>query len=104
MIVDLGPESAVIVDADDCLHLKLRALPGVDIEAALHATGLGSCADQGRVLLDVEQLRARARAAATHSDWDTAWQAMISYAATKGWLTAGGRSLVAHIETTQELP
>ncbi|GEL17264.1 hypothetical protein [Pseudonocardia asaccharolytica] len=49
-------------------------------------------------LLDVEVLHARARAAARASDWDAQWRAMIDYAGRKGWLSAGGRTVQAHIE------
>lgn len=99
MIVCLAADSVTVDDADDCGRLHVTSsLGAVCLEAALRRTGTGSLAEDGTALLDVGVLHARARVAAGAPDWDARWRAMLDYAARKGWLSADGTLLQAHVE------
>ena len=50
------------------------------------------------MLLDVAALRAAAQALVSEPSWPAGWDAMVAYAATKGWLAGDGAALVAHVE------
>ena len=100
MIVELGADGAVVREPDDCISLSVAtALTGTDLDAALHTSGTGTrSADGDSVLLDVSVLHDRARAGASAPDWESRWTAMIEYAARKGWLSADGSAVQAHVE------
>jgi hypothetical protein len=101
MVVTVGGARVGVDEADDCTRLHVAA-PGADAEgvaAALGRAGLGGPKDAGHVWLDVEGLRALARAAATAPDWDGRFTAMIDYARSKGWLDAAGERVAAHVVT-----
>ncbi len=104
MIVKLSTRSVVVLDADDCLRLSVLADDELDVEAALRHTGLGTVDPAGQALLDVDRLHDLAAAEASADDWESSWQTMVAYAATKGWVSADGRSLTAHVETEQHAP
>jgi len=98
VIVELGREAAIVRDADDCTRLSVATdLAGADLDAALATTGTGT-RDGSAVLLGVPVLHDRARAAASAPDWESRWSAMIDYAAGKGWLSADGSAVQAHLE------
>lgn len=101
MIVQLGQGSLAILEADDCRRLHVAAPPDVDVDAILRSTGVGRGGDRDDVRLDVEKLHELARGAATGDTWDADWAAMIQYAESKGWVTADGRELIAHVEVAQ---
>jgi hypothetical protein len=101
MIVDIAADGALVHEADDCTRLSVRTgLGGRELDAALASAGFCTRAGDGDVLLDVETLHERARAAAVAPDWESKWSAMIGYAGSKGWLTPDGSAVQAHIETT----
>jgi len=68
-----------------------------DVAAVVRAAGLGHLADDGaHVVVDPTALRALAGPAADEA-WDEGFAGMCAYAASKGWVEAGG-GLLAHIE------
>jgi hypothetical protein len=104
MIVQVTPAGVSVHDADDCTRLSVdTALAGAELEAALRAHGAGERAGGAHgggddLLLDVAALHERARAAASAPDWESRWTAMIDYATRKGWLSADGTAVRAHVE------
>jgi hypothetical protein len=66
--------------------------------AELRRAGLGELFDDGSVQLDVAALHDLAEAGATLADWEAGWRPMIAYATGKGWVSADGRSVRAHVE------
>jgi hypothetical protein len=98
LIIEAADGKITVREADDCRKLHVAAAPQCDIDATLCATGVGRLGLDDKVLLDVEQLHVHAAAAATRPGWESDWDAMISYASAKGWVTSDGRSLIAHIE------
>ncbi|GAA4658684.1 hypothetical protein [Amycolatopsis dongchuanensis] len=99
MIVRLTRTDALVAEADDCarLHVGTTLAPD-EVDAALRATGTGRLAEDGNALLDLRTLHARARSAAASADWADRWEAMIAYARKKGWITADGTAVQAHVE------
>jgi hypothetical protein len=101
VLVDITANEIRIQDADDCSRLSVTTvLAGDDLDAALHSAHLGTrdeASEANTVLLDVAELHARARAAASAADWQSRWSAMLGYAASKGWLTPDGAAVRAHL-------
>lgn len=100
MIVDLSAVPATVREAGDLKGLHVVAPKALDVDRALRAAGLGSGGSDDRVLLGVEALRSAAEAVGARPGWAAEWDAMVAYAATKGWVTEDGSSLVAHVERT----
>lgn len=100
MMVDLTSSPGRVREPDDLKRLHVLAPAALDVDRALRASGLGSQDTGGRVLLDVAALRAAAQALASAPDWAEGWDAMVAYAGTKGWLSADGAALFAHVERT----
>ena len=100
MIVDLTSGQPVLRDPDDLERLHVLATAAVDVGRVLRDSGLGSQESEGRVLLDIARLRAAALAQASDPSWPAGWDAMVAYAASKGWLADDGAALVAHVERT----
>jgi hypothetical protein len=98
MIIQLQEGGVTVAEADDCGRLHVTAAPDLDVDAILRATGLGRVSATGEASLSVSGLRERAASASTVVDWDSAWEAMIDYAATKGWVTPDRHEVMAHIE------
>jgi hypothetical protein len=101
MYVQVAADGTVTVhEADDCRRLHL-AVDGLDTEAAgaaLRRAGTGELVDDGNARLDVAALRALAEPLATAPDWPQQWDAMLAYAATKGWLSPDARTVGVHVE------
>lgn len=98
MIVRVRAGAASVEDADDCARLHVEStLDREAVARALAETGTGTLTADGDVLLDLGALHDRARAAATAADWEDRWQAMVGYAARKGWLSADGHGVQAHL-------
>lgn len=102
MIIELAPGHCAVTDADDCtrLHVATGLATIQETGAALRDAGIGRIDDDGtHALIDLGRLRALAGAAATRPDWGARWDAMVAYATGKGWVSADGRCVRAHIET-----
>ena len=99
MYVEVQGARAEVRDPDNCQALDVRASagdrPGVD--AALRAAGLGGWDGGAEADLSLVGLRAAAAGGPIGPDWAQRWDAMVRYAAAKGWLSADGAHLRAHI-------
>lgn len=104
VIVQLTRTSAGVAEADDCtrLHVGTTLAPS-EVDAALRATATGRLAEDGNALLDLRTLRVRAQSAASSAGWEERWEAMIAYARKKGWITADGTAVQAHVEAAPPL-
>ncbi|CND73545.1 Uncharacterised protein [Mycobacterium tuberculosis] len=101
MIVQLTRTTAIVAEADDCARLHVSTTVASDeVDTALRATSTGRLAQDGNALLDLQTLHARARSAASSADWEDRWGTMIGYARKKGWITADGTAVQAHVEVT----
>jgi hypothetical protein len=99
MIVIVGRDRVEVEDPDDCsrLHVAAHAVQG-EVSAQLTTHGLGTVEPTGGALLDVAALRALAGRTASAADWPDRWDRMVAYAHRKGWTSADGRFLRAHVE------
>ena len=100
--VDLRQEPAATAlrEPEDFKAFKLTAI-GVDERGALHrALGpLGSVDDDGaHAWLKLDGVRALAGEVATSASWLQSFDAMVAYAASKGWLSADLKAIRAHVE------
>jgi hypothetical protein len=78
------------------LHAEFRGVDDAAAGAALAAAGLGTV-DGDHAWLPVAELRAAGDGSAR---WLTDFDAMVAYAAGKGWGSADGSALRAHIVRT----
>ena len=101
MYVDLRNGAAAVHDAADLKSLSVRTANPADLVPGIH--GLGEPApDGGHVWLHIERLKAAAAAtvaADQRDEWAAGFDSMIAYARAKGWASADGTSVRAHIET-----
>ncbi|NIY69441.1 hypothetical protein [Streptomyces malaysiensis] len=99
MIVRVTGTDVVIEGGDDLtrLHVATALAPDAATQVLCRAR-VGRLADDGTVLLDLEALRVRASEWDVPDGWGARWQAMIDFAGRKGWLSADGRSVQAHVE------
>jgi hypothetical protein len=90
-----GEVSAAVTEPDDLkrLHAEFRAVGDADAAAALAAAGLGTV-DGDNVWLSAAALRAAGDGSA---DWLAGFEAMLGYAASKGWASTDGELVRAHI-------
>jgi hypothetical protein len=103
MFVEIDDGAAAVHDAADLKSLSVHVVAsseGADLSAGLR--GLGVVAEDGaHVWLLIDALKAAAAAtlpADQRSEWSTGFDGMIAYATAKGWTSADGCSVRAHIE------
>jgi hypothetical protein len=95
--VDLAatPPSLTLEDPSDCGRFHVGVVGGDDLNDVAAALGGPSIDDDVWVPVD------RVRSLATghvDAEWDGAFLAMLEYAATKGWISADGTAIRAHVE------
>lgn len=105
MLIRVDSASVRVEEPDNLRRLHvITSLDTATADRVLRESGLGSVLSAGRVALDVNALHNHARhsrKAPSHIDgWDERWAAMLAYAAGHGWMSAEGRNLIAHIETS----
>ena len=92
---DGGEARATVADAENLkqLHAEFRGVSDDVAAAALSAAGLGTV-DGDHAWLDAGALRA---AGDGSQAWVTGFDAMLAYAAGKGWTSEDGARVRAHI-------
>jgi hypothetical protein len=100
--VEVRGAYAQVGDADNCQALDVRVVGGDrgQVDAALRAAGLGRWDGAAEAELSVSGLHDAAAVAGVGADWPERWAAMMRYAESKGWLTADGTHLRAHLVNT----
>jgi len=100
MYVETNGEGVRVGDAGNLRSLSIRAVAHADLSNCLGA--LGTVDPSGEhVWLGVDALRELALGSVApdeHDDWRDGFDAMITYARSKGWTSADGGSVRAHIE------
>ena len=96
MIIELrADDQPLIREAYDLKSLSVRASAATPLESV---TPLGSPDPDGEhCWLNVEALRAAADPGG-EAGWRTGFEAMISYARSKGWASADGTAVRAHVD------
>ncbi len=96
MIVTLDARlPPTLTDADNLTALKVLAPPGGDRAAMLN--GLGR-PEGDHAWLGIAALRGMGP---DDAGWRAGFDAMIVYAASKGWLSADGLAVRSHVETVE---
>jgi len=94
MIIDHSRQDGLrLLEAEDLKRFKLR-LQGGELRPTL---GGVTFVDDDNALIDVA-LAPSLPGAPTSPDWRAGYQAMIDYAASKGWIDAATQTIRAHIE------
>jgi hypothetical protein len=111
LTVDLTSGGVSLHDHDDFSRCSVRAAPVYPgeagalgaVAAALSLHDAGRVGPEGDVLIPVASLRRLAGESAARGqmelgpDWDAGFDAMVAYAATKGWIAEDG-AIRSHIE------
>jgi hypothetical protein len=99
MYVEVRGTKVQVRDPDNCraLDVRVSAADRASLDTALRATSLGAWTGGPEADLNVAELRAAAARGPVGADWPQRWDAMLSYAAAKGWLTADGTHVRAHL-------
>jgi hypothetical protein len=98
--LDLATRTASLEEADDCGRFHLSAEGEGDLAGALATAGVGRAdADDpdGHAWVAVAAVRRLAEGQVGPS-WDADFDAMLAYAATKGWLDDDATHVRAHVE------
>ncbi|EYT57181.1 hypothetical protein [Microbacterium sp. UCD-TDU] len=95
MRISVTESGADLLDPADFTRFHVEsALPAAQIDAALQAAGAGRV-DNDHAFVSVAFLRSHAPAG--DEQWGEGLQKMIAYAQSKGWVSADGEHLQAHI-------
>jgi len=98
MIIRISELEATVHETDDLTRLHIEcSSDNTAADGALRRSGLGYVIGADQAVLDAAAIRSRCTDPTP--DWERRWDAMITYATTKGWTRDSGRSIVAHIET-----
>ncbi|GAA5051614.1 hypothetical protein HNP84_006419 [Thermocatellispora tengchongensis] len=101
MYVYVTADHVELREPDDCRRFHvLTALDRAALDAALAGAGAGSATDaETDAEIDIGWVRSAAvGAGGVGGDWADRFAAMLAYAGRKGWLTADGRRVRAHVE------
>jgi len=101
--VDLGttPPTVSLEEPDDCKRFHLTVVNGREaamVFGALVDAAAGRLED-GQAWVTVDAVR-RMAAGRVGPGWDADFEAMLGFAATKGWLDPNRASIQAHVEWT----
>lgn len=100
MFVEVTATGVRVGDAGNLRGLAVRVEAGADATAGLVALGTPDPSGE-HVWLRVDALRELALGSVApdeHDDWRDGFDAMITYARSKGWTSDDGRSVRAHVE------
>jgi hypothetical protein len=104
MYLAVTATGVVVGDPDDCTSLDVRA-PSAGrprIDETLREARIGAWDGAGEADINVAELRHRASAEGVTPGWAERWTAMIDYAQRKGWLSADGTTVRAHVIFLEE--
>lgn len=100
MLIQITGDSVGLVDPQDCGSLSVRNADGLtddELAARAAAAGLGELLASGHLMVPVATLRALA-GDRVGPGWEDDLAAMLAYAAGRGWTSADGQRVRAHIE------
>lgn len=96
MYVSVSDREVALRDVDDTTTFKVVAALSADVDRVLRAAEWGLVAGED-ALISIEAVR-RAASGQVSDDWPDSFEAMLAYARRKGWLSADGAAIRAHIE------
>ena len=99
MIVQVTGDGIDVVRADDLNDLRVRTSLGADsVNSVLRSFGSGFVDDSGVAHLYLTWLHQRASAVCTDLEWEGRWLRMVAYSERRGWRSADGLTVSAHID------
>ena len=97
MIVVISSEGAVtLTDPSEFRAFKVVAASDVDVDTALRRAGAGHAISGDHVGIAGGWLLEQAGDLADQAEWRSGYDAMVSYAESKGWLQ--GDQITAHVD------
>lgn len=94
MHVIVGAGGVSLERPEELDRFDVRRRDGVDVAEVIERHRWGSVTEGGDVMVAVDRLRA---AGPDDDAWRRGLDAMVAYAATKGWLDATGEHVQAHV-------
>jgi hypothetical protein len=98
--IDLTGDSAVeLVEPEDFKRFQVTVRGGdtAALEEVLATKGIGRLLPSGDAMIDTSAV-ARMAGGRVSEDWEAKFDAMLMYAASKGWMDGPGGSIQAHVE------
>ena len=95
LLVDTEKGKLEVRDAMDCKRLSAEISGGGNLSAALGSFGKPD-EDGAHLWISIDHLR-RAAAPQDSADWQSQFDAMIKYAASKGWVDASAAYVRVHL-------
>lgn len=97
MVIVVGNAAVRLDEPEDLNGFKVRVDAGDEASAAQALASVGRMADRETAWIRAGAVRALAHGRVGH-DWDDGFEAMLDYAASKGWLTDDRSEIQAHVE------
>ncbi len=105
--VDLTGETPAVSlgEPQDCkrFHVAVRGGEAESLSEALSAADVGRLLPSGEAMIDTAAVR-RLASGRVPDAWEDDFQAMLTYAGTKGWLNDDGTAIQAHVEWSAGSP
>lgn len=93
--VDTAAGRATLEQPEDCKKFHVEAPEG-DLAQIAAVLGTPADAPADHVWVPVDWVRAQAQGRVP-DNWSSEFDGMLGYASSKGWLSADGRSIQAHV-------
>lgn len=97
MIVVVDEGTARLDDPEDLKGFKVVVPSGDEATAAQALKSVGRLVDRETAWIRAGAVRALAHGR-VDDDWEEGFEAMLGYAASKGWLSDDGSEIQAHVE------
>ena len=99
MKIKVASQTVTVLEPEDLGRFEVvTALTESALGDALTSSGWGTASDQpGHAYISVQAIRNGIGAAAT-KEWESRFQGMLAYAASKGWMNADEIMILGHIE------
>lgn len=97
MVIVVRGDVVRLDEPDDVGAFKVLVERGTEIQVAQGVAQVGRLADRDTAWIRAEAVRALA-AGRVADGWDAGFEAMLRYAAGKGWLSDDGTEIQAHVE------
>ena len=95
-------DTVELVEPEDVKAFSVRCAPDLtdeELATSVDRAGLGDVLDSGHVMVSVAAVR-RMADGRVGPGWDDDLAGMLAYAASKGWTSADGSQVRAHVERT----
>ncbi|MDI2099129.1 hypothetical protein [Ruicaihuangia caeni] len=98
MRVVVTHEGVAIEDVGDLKRFSIESSVGESLDDQLRAARAGHRTDSDHAAIEIAYIRHAVGDARDDAEWRSAFERMIDYASTKGWVTDDRRTVIGHIE------